>query len=122
MTELLTSRRAVLRQCAVYAAITFVPAFALAVGLALSFRAIAQRHGLAQGRAEASLLAETAVEPELDQAPLSAGLTAREQAAFTRLVRRAVQEGDVLRLRLRGLDGRVVFSDDGSGFGDKPED
>ena len=29
---------------------------------------------------------------------------------------------DVLRLRLRDLSGNVVFSDDGSGFGDRPED
>jgi len=34
----------------------------------------------------------------------------------------AVHGHDILRLRLRDLNGRVVFSDDGSGFDEKPDD
>jgi len=41
---------------------------------------------------------------------------------MTRLVRNVVGSGDVLRLRLRDQAGAVVFSDDGSGFHQAPED
>ena len=40
---------------------------------------------------------------------------------MNRLVKRAVGNHDVLRIRLRDLPGHVVFSDDGSGFREKPE-
>jgi diguanylate cyclase len=41
---------------------------------------------------------------------------------MARLVRNVVGRGDVLRLRLRDQAGAVVFSDDGSGFHQAPED
>ncbi len=67
-------------------------------------------------------MAHTAVEPLLDGRPLSRGLSSTEQAQFHRLARDAVSGGDVQRLRLRDLAGAVVFSDDGSGFHQRPED
>ncbi len=105
-----------------YAAITLVPVVALGAVLAISFRSDANRRGLAEGRSEATLIAQTAVEPQLDGRPLSQGLSAAERVALSRLVARAVGGRDVLRLRLRDLAGIVVFSDDGSGFAAKPED
>ena len=68
------------------------------------------------------LVAETAVEPLLSGRPLAQGLTPAENADLTRLVQRAVRSKDVLRLRLRDLAGNVVFSDDGTGFKEQPED
>ena len=77
---------------------------------------------MAEGRSEAVLIAQTAVEPLLDGRLLSRGLTASETSDLKRLVQRAVRSKDVLRLRLRNLSGNVVFSDDGSGFKERPED
>jgi diguanylate cyclase (GGDEF)-like protein len=118
----LSPRRAVVRQFAIYAAITFLPVFALGVVLAITFRGNATDRGLAEGRSQAVLIAQAALEPQLDGRTLGAGLSAAEQERIERLVGPAVREGHVLRLRLRSLVGRVVYSDDGSGFGDKPED
>jgi diguanylate cyclase len=110
------------RLLAIYAAISLVPVLILGVVLADSLRGDATRRGLAEGQSEARLIARTAVEPLLGGRPLALGVTAGEQHALHRLTRAAVGEGSILRLRVRGLDGQVVFSDDGSGFGDRPED
>ena len=109
------------RLLATYAAISLVPVLILGVVLADTLRGDAMRRGLAEGQSEARLIARTAVEPLLDGRPLALGLTAGEQHALRRLTRTAVGEGSILRLRLRGLNAEVVFSDDGSGFGDRPE-
>lgn len=109
------------RLFAVYAAITFLPVLALGVVLAVTVRSNADQRALAEGRSEATLIAQTAVQPQLAGDALSAGLSAGERAALGRLVDRAVRKGDVLRLRLRDLAGRVVFSDDGSGLRAGPE-
>jgi diguanylate cyclase len=122
MGSAFAAQRSMVRLFAIYAAITFVPVFALGVVLAITFRADANQRGLAQGRSEAALIAQTAVEPLLDRQPLSTGLSSSERAGLRRVVAGAVREGDVLRLRLRDLAGNVVFSDDGSGFGTRPED
>ncbi len=107
---------------AIYACVILVPVLLLGVVLGFSYRAEARQRGLAQGRSEALLVAQTAVQPVLDGRPLSQGLSATETADLKRLVDHAVRSHDILRLRLRNLAGQVVFSDDGSGFGEKPED
>ena len=56
------------------------------------------------------------------RSPAQPGHHPAEKADLRRLVDRAVRSQDVLRLRLRDLAGNVVFSDDGSGFKDRPED
>ena len=45
-----------------------------------------------------------------------------EKSDLGRIVHLAVEQGRILRLRVRDLAGNVVWSDDGSGFGDDPED
>jgi hypothetical protein len=109
------------RLFAVYAAISLIPVLVLGVVLAASLRGEAKVRGLAEGQSEAVLVARTAVEPLLDGRPLSAGLNAGEQANLRRLVGKAIGGRDLLRLRLRDLNGRVVFSGDGSGFAARPE-
>jgi diguanylate cyclase (GGDEF)-like protein len=106
----------------IYAVISLVPVSVLGLVLALSLRTEARQRGLAEGRSEAALVAQTAVEPVLVGHPLGRGISPTELADLRRLVRRAVGERKVLRLRLRDLAGQVVFSDDGSGFATKPED
>jgi len=94
----------------------------LGFALAASYRTEARQRGVAEGRSEAILVAETAVEPILDGRPLGDHLSETETDRLDGLVDRSVHTHNVLRLRLRDLAGNVVFSDDGSGFGDAPED
>lgn len=105
-----------------YAALALVPIFVLGAVTAGEYRSAARDRGVAEGRSEALVVAQTAVEPVLNGHPLSSGLTPRERADMRSLVATAVKGHNVLRLRLRDLAGNVVFSDDGSGFKDKPED
>jgi diguanylate cyclase (GGDEF)-like protein len=109
-------RESTVKLFAIFAVIMLVPVVLLGLVLATSYRREADRRGLAQGHAEALLMAQTAVEPILDGRPLSQGLSPSETAGMQRLVRTAVRSGDVLRLRLRDLEGNVVYSDDGSGL------
>jgi diguanylate cyclase (GGDEF)-like protein len=104
------------RLFAAFALIMLVGVLLLGLVLALSYRAEATRRGLAQGRSEAVLVAETAVEPRLDGRLLSLGLSPIETKDMNRLVGDAVASHEVLRLRLRDLAGNVVYSDDGSGL------
>jgi diguanylate cyclase (GGDEF)-like protein len=113
--------RSTSRVFATYALLSLVPVLVLGVALAASYRAEARRRGLAEGRSQAALVARTAVEPLLEDRPVAEGLTPIEADGLRRLVGRAVSGHDVLRLRIRDLAGRVVFSDDGSGFSAVPD-
>src|SRR5262249_25447887 len=104
------------------AAIAMVPVIVLGLVLAANYRSETARRGLAEGRAEAALVAGTAVAPALDGHLLAAGLTPAEQASLVRIAGGAVRDGSVLRLRLRDLVGRVIFSDDGSGLASVADD
>jgi diguanylate cyclase (GGDEF)-like protein len=110
------------RLFAIYAVISLVPVLVLGLVLARSLRGEARQRGLAEGRSEAALVAQTAVSPLLDGRPLSRGVTAAEQTQLHRLAAQSIGEHTLLRLRVRDLAGQVVFSDDGSGFKAKPED
>jgi diguanylate cyclase (GGDEF)-like protein len=105
-----------------YAGISLVAVLALGVVLAASYRADARDRGVAEGRSQASLLAQTAIEPLLDETPLSSPLDAAERAVLQHLTTRLVGTRTVLRLRLRDLRGGVVFSDDGSGVNEIADD
>jgi diguanylate cyclase len=95
--------------------------------LGLSFRSDASRRGLAEGRAEALLFAETAVGPELNGRSLSFGLSPTETAVMNRLVATSIKSRHVLLLRLRDLGGAIVFSsekndnDESASDGDRHE-
>jgi diguanylate cyclase (GGDEF)-like protein len=99
-----------------FATIMLVGVLFLGLVLGLSYRAEATRRGLAQGRSEAVLMAQTAIDPRLNGRPLSDGLSAAEARDMDRIVDTAVDTHQVLRLRLRDLAGNVVYSDDGSGL------
>jgi len=114
--------RSMTRTFAIYAGSSLIMVAALGFALAASYRTEARQRGVAEGRSEAILVAETAIEPILDGRPLGDHLSQTETSQLDRLAARSVRSHNVLRLRLRDLSGNVVFSDDGSGFGDKPED
>ena len=107
---------------ALYALASLVLVGLLGLALAASYRTEARHRGVAEGRSEALLVAETAVEPILDGRPLGQHLSQTETDQLDRLVVGAVRTHNILRFRLRDLRGDVVFSDDGSGFGGEPED
>jgi diguanylate cyclase (GGDEF)-like protein len=115
-------RRSMARLFVVYALVTSIPVIGLGVALAGTFRKEADRRGLAEGRSEATLIGQTAVGPELDGRPLSQGITPSQRSELGRTVHRSIEEGRVLRLRLRDLAGDVVWSADGSGLGDHADD
>jgi diguanylate cyclase (GGDEF)-like protein len=100
----------------VIAAIMLVPVLLIGLILGGSYRSEAARRGLVQGRDEAVLMAQSAVEPLLNGQPLSKGLTPSELTRMQSLATDVVRSGSVQRLRLRDLLGNVIFSDDGSGF------
>jgi diguanylate cyclase (GGDEF)-like protein len=108
------------RLFAVYAAASLLPVLLLGLGLLVLLHGQADRQGLAEGRAQAALIARSSLGPLLHGDDLRRGLTEPERAALQRSVRRAVQDGELLRVRLRDLDGRIVFADDGSDGG--PDD
>ncbi len=111
-----------IRQLVALGAVMLVPIILLGFVLAGSYRGEANQRGLAQGRSEALLMARSAIQPLLDGRPLSQQLTPLELARLHNLTNAVVTNGSVRRLRLRSLDGAVVFSDDGSGFRQKVED
>ncbi|MCU1458144.1 MAG: Phytochrome-like protein cph2, partial [Actinomycetia bacterium] len=113
--------RSLIRLFLVYAAVSLVPVLLLGALLADYYGQDSRKQGLAQGRSEAALVAETAIEPLLTGHPLSEGLTAGEQTQLQKTATRAVHEQNLIRVRVRDLQGLVVFSDDGSGFTDKPD-
>jgi diguanylate cyclase (GGDEF)-like protein len=114
--------RSLTRMFAVYAAMSVVLVGVLYVLFTASLRSEADQRGLAEGRSEAELVARSAVEPLLDGHLLSGGLNASELVSLRRLTDRVIAQRNVLRLRLRDLSGRVVFSDDDSGHGDDDDD
>jgi hypothetical protein len=76
-----------------YAAASLVPVLVLGVVLSFAVAREARSRGLTEGRAEAALVARTAIEPLLDGRPLSAGLSAAESTAMQRMTDRAVGAG-----------------------------
>src|SRR5947209_7257083 len=122
MRAALRAPRSTARMFALYAAISLIPVIVLGVILGASLRSEANRRGLAEGRSEAILLAHTGVQPPLSGDLLEHGLRPSERAGLERLGSLALARGEVLRLRLRDLTGRVVFSADGSGFNEPADD
>ncbi len=117
-----TATRSATRLFLVYAAVSAVPVLLIGLVLAGAYRGEADRRGLEEGRDQAALMASTAIEPLLTSRDLRAGLSPAEQAAIENIANRAVAAGTVMRLRVRDLDGNVVYSQDGSGLAEAPED
>ena len=117
-----TSPGSALRLFLLFAVVSLVPVLVLGLVLAASYRTDAAARGLAEGRAQAQLFAHIAVEPLLAGADLGQPLTAQEVAALDRMSESAVAGGEIVRLRLRDLDGRIVYSSDGSGDPNEADD
>ena len=101
-----------------HAAISLIPVLVLGAALALNFKSEAQRRGLNEGESQATLVAQTGVEPLFPEGnPVSTALTQTQRESLTRLA----SNKTILRLRLRDLAGHVVWSGDESGMNAAPE-
>jgi diguanylate cyclase (GGDEF)-like protein len=114
------SSQPIRRLFAIYAIVSLVPVLVLGIVLLKLLAAQSDTQGLAEGRADASLIARSAIAPSLDGRDLQGGLSTGEKAALQRNVDLVVRDGQVLRLRLRSLNGDVVYSSDSSSDG--PDD
>ena len=122
MSRSATATRSATRLFLVYAAVSAVPVLLIGLVLAGSYRSEADRRGLEEGRAQAAVIASTAIEPLLTSADLRSGMSPEVRSAIDNVADRAVDSGVVMRLRVRDLDGDVVYSQDGSGLEEAPED
>ena len=112
--------RSVRRLFAVYAVVSLIPVLVLGAVLLTLIHRQGIQHGITEGKAKSDLIARTSIAPLLTDQDLRSGLSPAERTALARSVNLAVRDKQVLRLRLRDLDGNVVFADDGSTAG--PDD
>jgi diguanylate cyclase (GGDEF)-like protein len=110
--------RSASRLFAVYALTSLVPVLVLGLVLAGGDRRDANARGVTESRTEAELLARTAVAPIFSGQVLHAGLTPAESAALHRMSRSAIASGQIVRLRIRNLNGTVLFATDDVGLHD----
>ena len=100
-----------------FAALMLVVVAGMGALLGTSLRAGAEDRALTAAHVGAQIMAASSIEPALDGHPASASMDPATVAALRSVTDRLTSEGQVLRLRIRSSDGRVVFSDDGSGLG-----
>jgi diguanylate cyclase (GGDEF)-like protein len=108
------------RLFAAYAAASLIPVVLLGAMLVRGSQREALESGLEHGRAQAAVIEEMAIAPALTGADLDHQLTAAERERLQNATDLAIFNGSVIRLRLRGFRGRVVFSDNGSTAGALP--
>ena len=97
------------RRFAGYTLATLVPVVWLGVVLERTLVDEVDRAALRDGAAEAMTISDAAIEPFLSGDPLDDGLTPAERDDLARSTIALVGNGTVLQLRLRALDGAVVF-------------
>jgi diguanylate cyclase len=94
----------------IYAIVSLVPVVVLGLVLMRLLANQSDEQGLAEGTKAASLIQRTAIAPVLQDADLRHGLTPIERTALDNNAARIVQNGQVVRLRLRDLDGNIVYA------------
>jgi diguanylate cyclase (GGDEF)-like protein len=98
------------------AAVSIVPVLVIGLSLAMSYRSETTRRGLAEGRSEAELIAQTAIAPALGAGAVDGKLSAAQRSRLALVAPAEAEHDRILRLRVRSLEGRVIFSNDGSGL------
>jgi diguanylate cyclase len=106
----------------IYALVSVVPVLLLGACLLALTNRQATHRGLAEGATEARLAARSSVARDLADRPLRAPLTDRERRALDKTVAEASRNGEMLRLRVRDLAGRVVYSGNARDIGAVDED
>ena len=104
------------RLFAIYLVATLVPVVALGFVLIHGYGAEAKARGLTQARSEAAVLTGALAEPLVHEHSLKDGLAGDTGAELRQITDNLIADQQVLRLRLHDTTGRVVFSNDNSGF------
>ena len=112
-TPELASRSRGTRLFLVYAVASLVPVSLLGVMLMRGYHDTGVSHALDQGRAQAAVIEQMAVAPALGGADLARGLSPGEKDRLRSATDLAIFHGSVVRLRLVGFNGSVVFTDNG---------
>jgi diguanylate cyclase (GGDEF)-like protein len=110
------------RLFAVYAVVSLVPVAILGAVLLHLLAAQSDAQGLAEGSRGAALIQRAAIAPLLPATTLASELTPSERSALNVSAARIVQNGQVVRLRLRNLSGQVVFSYGAESEDNEPDD
>jgi diguanylate cyclase (GGDEF)-like protein len=92
-----------------YAALTILPVVWLGVVLTRTFTHESERAALNQAAAQATSITASAIQPFLEDKPLTMGPTGKAYSAILRTTGSLMDSQTVLRLRLRDVNGRVVF-------------
>lgn len=87
----------------------FIPILGLAVVLTRTTSQAAERDAIATAVLQATVVNETGVEPYVGGAVLSAALSPAIRSNLEAVTSGLIQQGTALLLRLRAVDGRVVF-------------
>jgi diguanylate cyclase (GGDEF)-like protein len=115
---MLRANRSALRLFVTYAVATLIPVLILGLVLASGYRRSATARGLSEARAQATLLAQTAVSPLLADRPLHGQVTGLTAEALQRMSEEAVASRELVRMQLRDLQGNVVFATDKAAVGE----
>jgi diguanylate cyclase (GGDEF)-like protein len=110
------------RLFAIYLVATLVPVVALGFVLIQGFRSEARSRGLAEARSQAAVIASGVAAPLLKGKSLKADLVGDGGIDMREITASLVGNRQVLRLRLHDTSGRVIFSNDDSGFSDDIDD
>jgi diguanylate cyclase (GGDEF)-like protein len=98
-----------LRRLALYAGTTLVPVLGLGLILGYRYAHEIDQAAVTDGGALAQVISNSGVEPFLEGHPLSEGLNARERYSLMMSTGNLLSDGTVLRLRVRDVDGTVIF-------------
>jgi diguanylate cyclase (GGDEF)-like protein len=98
----------------IYALASLVPVGALGAVLVHGYRQETVADGVRQGVSQAAVIKEMAIIPALREVDLGEELSAEVRQRLQSATELAVYNGSVLRVRVYRMDGRIVFSDDGS--------
>ena len=104
-----------MRLFASFAVLSLVPVLALGAILGSQYRAEVERRGVAQGRAQAEVVARILGEALLEGHDLQSGLRPNELSRVHGFAASEKRAGQLRRLRLRAPDQSVVFADTAAG-------
>ncbi|MCU1675683.1 MAG: putative diguanylate cyclase/phosphodiesterase [Frankiales bacterium] len=111
-----SGRRSAAKLFTAFAALALIPVLALGVMLGVQSKHQAEQRGLDQGRAQADVLGRVISEAMLGGEPLTGPLTDLQERRLRAFSDTEVARSHVLRLRVRGTTGQVLFANSTEGL------